>query len=169
MQTTNIIRNLRDSRLVLRDGTDPSPQQLVVPIVAGSLSWTEWTESIEVKDRGSIAAGHLRLGDEHAVTLSFSAQWSQLIGKAADAGEPLQLYEFLTFAGGANLVSTSSPGEQQTLTLEFIIADPTAQRSERIRFENVYRETLSLLEGDPLNQIQFTGKSFATSPIVNRL
>lgn len=168
MATTNMIRTFRDGKLTLRDGTSPTPQSIVVPMSDGSFSWTEWSETIEVADRGSLNGGHLRKGFDHPVTLSFNANWTQLIGKSHDDATPLQLYEFITFADGTDVVSTSQPGEQSTLTFEFEIRDPANMVCEKIIFSKVYRETLSLLEGDPANQIRFTGKSSVASPAIVR-
>ena len=168
MAVTNVVRNLRDAELVLRDGTSGTPLTLTVLLDEGDLSWTERVNTIEVKDRGSIADGHLRKGDEESVSLSFSAKWTQLIGKSADSGDPLQVYEFLTFASGTAVQSTSGDGEQETLTLEFTVLDPAGIANEKITFNKVYRETLTMSEGDEYNLISFTGKDFEVSPTVGR-
>jgi len=77
------------------------------------------------------------------VQLSFSAKWAQLIGKSANSADPLQLYETLMFASGAGLTSTSSAGQQNTLTFEFTVIDPSGTASEKIVFTKVYRESLN--------------------------
>jgi len=92
-----------------------------------------------VKDRGSIAAGHLRKGEDESVQLSFSAKWAQLIGKSANSADPLQLYETLMFASGAGLTSTSSAGQQNTLTFEFTSSIPPGPRVKRSCSEGVPR------------------------------
>ncbi len=169
MAVTNLVRNLRDAELVLHDGTQPTSQSLTVVLDEGDLTWTERVNTIEIKDRGRIAGGHLRKGDEASVSLSFSAKWTQLIGKGADGADPLQLYEFLTLASGTGVASTSADGEQETLTLEFRVIDPAGVASEKVVFEKVYRETLSLSEGDEFNVISFTGKAFVVAPVVSRV
>ncbi len=148
MAVSNLVRNLRDAELVLRDGASPTALSLAVLLDEGDLSWTEKVNTIEIKDRGKISGGHLRRGDDESVSLSFSAKWTQLIGKAASSGDPLQLYEFLTFASGAGIKSTSADGEQETLTFEFTILDPAGVASEKVTFSKVYRESLSMNEGD---------------------
>ena len=169
MAVSNLVRNLRDAELVLRDGASPTALTLAVLLDEGDLSWTEKVNTIEIKDRGKISGGHLRRGDDESVSLSFSAKWSQLIGKAASSGDPLQLYEFLTFASGAGIKSTSADGEQETLTFEFTILDPAGVASEKVTFSKVYRESLSMTEGDDYNLITFSGKAFVTSPSVARV
>ncbi|WP_459555397.1 hypothetical protein [Lacunimicrobium album] len=169
MAVTNLVRNLRDAEMVLKDGTTPTALSLVVLLDEGDLSWTERVNTVEVKDRGSIAAGHLRRGDDESVAISFTAKWTQLIGKSASSGDPLQLYEFLTFASGTNLVSTSSAGQPETFRLEFTVTDPAGVASEKIVFGKVYRETLRMSEGDEYNVISFTGRDFEVKPVVSRV
>ncbi len=169
MAISNLVRNLRDAELVLRDGSSPSPLTLTVVLDEGDLSWTERQRTIEVKDRGRIAGGHLRKGDEESVSVSFSAKWTQLLGRAVTPGDPLQLYEFLVFASGSGVQSTSATGEQNTLTFEFTVQDPAGIASEQVIFEKVYQESLSMSEGDDYNVIHFTGRAFMRRPLVNRL
>lgn len=163
MAATQLTRNLRDGELKLIDGNGTS---LTVVLDDGDLSWTETVNTIEVKDRGSIAAGHTRPGDDESVELSFTAKWTTLIGAAAD---PLGLYEFLTVSSDAGLVSTSTAGEQQTLTAEFTVTDPGGGGAERITFPKVYRESLTMSEGDDANRIAFAGRAFITQPAVERI
>lgn len=167
MPVSTLTRNLRDGELILKDGSDPA-QSLTVLLDEGDLTWTERQRTIEVKDRGSIAAGHTRKGDEESIALSFTAKWTQLLGKSDDDADPLQLYEFLMFVSGADVVSTSSDGEQDTLQLEFTIVDPAGAASEKVVFAKVYRESLTLREGDDYNTIAFTGRNFEVRPSVSR-
>ncbi|SFH68466.1 hypothetical protein [Planctomicrobium piriforme] len=164
MAVSQLVRNLRDGELLIKDG---GSKELTVLLDQGDLSWTQRQQTIEVKDRGSIAAGHLRKGDEEAVAISFSARWTQLIGDGAE--DPLQLYELLTFRSGAGVTSTSTAGQQETLTFEFTVVDPAGAASEKIVFSKVYRESLTMSEGDEANVIAFTGKAFQTAPTVSRL
>ena len=168
MAISNVTRNLRDGELVIRDGSE-TPLTLTVILDEGDLTWTQRQRTIEIKDRGSIAQGHTRKGDEESISISFSARWTQLLGKAANAADPLQLYEVLTFASGTEITSTSAAGEQDTLTFEFTVMDPAGVASERITFEKVYRESLTLSEDNEANLISFTGRAFTTSPVITRV
>lgn len=168
MAVTNLVRNLRDGELVIKDGSTPA-KSLTVLLDEGDLSWTERTRTIEVKDRGSIAAGHTRRGNDESISLSFSAKWTQLLGKSASGADPLQLYELLTFAGGTGAASTSGAGQQQTLQFEFTVTDPTGAASEKVTFGKVYRETLTMSEGGDYNVISFTGRDFEVAPVVARV
>jgi hypothetical protein len=168
MATSQISRNLRDGELVISDGSIP-PLTLTVVLDEGDLTWTQRQRTIEVKDRGSIAAGHLRKGDDESVQLSFTARWTQLIGKSALETDPLQLYETLMFASGTGVTSTSGAGQQETLTFVFTVVDPAGVAGETITFSKVYRETLTLSEGDDANLIAFSGRAFETSPTVSRV
>lgn len=169
MSVSTITRNLRDGELVIRDAATPTPNSLTVVLDEGDLSWTVRSSTIEVLDRGSISAGHTRPGDDESTVLSFTARWTQLIGHAASPADPLQLYEFLMFLSGTDAVSTSPAGEQNTLQFEFTVLDPAGVASEKITFSRVYRESLSLSEGDASNLIAFSGRSFETSPAVTRI
>lgn len=168
MPISQLTRNLRDGELVIRDGSNP-PLTLTLLLDEGDLTWTQRQRTLEIKDRGSIAAGHTRQGDDESVALSFTARWTQLLGRTVNAADPLQLYEMLMFADGSGVVSTSSPGEQQTLTLEFTVRDPAGVASERVTFEKVYRESLTMSEGNEANLIAFSGRAFQTAPTVSRL
>ncbi len=168
MSITNLVRNLRDGELVIKDGSSPA-KSLTVLLDEGDLTWTQRVRTIEVKDRGSIAAGHTRKGDDESVSLSFSAKWTQLLGKSANSADPLQLYELLTFASGLGLTSTSGEGQQDTLQFEFTVTDPTGAASEKITFAKVYRENLTMSEGADYNVIAFTGRDFEVSPVVTRV
>ena len=48
------------------------------------------------------------------------------------------------------------------------MADPQGGGAETITFNQVYRQTLTMSEGDDANRIAFAGRSFATQPIVAR-
>ena len=168
MAVTNLVRNLRDGELVIKDGTSGTPLSLIVLLDEGDLSWVNRTNKIEVKDRGSISQGHTRKGDDESVSISFSAKWTQLIGKSASSSDPLQVYEMLMFTSGTNVVSTSSDGEQDTLQFEFTVVDPTGTASEKITFRKVYRETLTMSEGDEFNVINFSGRDFEAEPLIER-
>jgi hypothetical protein len=168
MATSQVTRNLRDGELVIEDGS-AAPLALTVILDQGDLSWTQRLRTVEVKDRGSIAAGHLRKGDDESVQLSFTARWTQLIGKSANPADPLQLYETLTLAPGSGVISTSGAGQQDTLKFEFTVVDPAGVASEKIVFSKVYRESLTLSEGDDANVIAFSGRSFETAPQITRV
>ena len=157
---SHLTRNLRDGELTIRDGADAS---LTVVLDDGDLSWTETLNTIEVLDRGSIAAGHTRPGPEASVELSFTAKWTVLAG---GSGDPMGLYETLSFARDG-LVSTSAAGEQQTLTLEFRVADPAGGGAETVTFEKVYRQSLTMSEGEDANRIAFAGRAFTPRPAVS--
>ncbi|MEW4490976.1 hypothetical protein AB1L42_23045 [Thalassoglobus sp. JC818] len=167
MAISNITRNLRDGELTIRD--DGAAGAITVLLDEGDLTWTERRNTIEIKDRGSIAGGHTRNGDDESVTLSFTAKWTQLVGYSVASVDPRQLYEFLTFQPGAGVESTSPQGEQQTLTFEFNVIDPAGEASERVTFHKVYRETLTMSEGEQANLISFNGRAFQTSPLIERL
>ena len=160
-------RNLRDGELTLVDGAGTS---LTVVLDDGDLSWTETLATLEVLDRGSLAGGHTRPGDDVPVDLSFTAKWTQLIREIPTGGGtpgPFGLYEFLTVSG--DVESTSGEGEQATITLHFTVVDPAGGATERVTFDRVYRQTLTMSEGEDANRIAFAGRSFRPRPTIERL
>lgn len=167
MAVSNISRNLRDGELIIKD--NGAAGSVTVLLDEGDLTWTQRQSTLEIKDRGSITNGHTRRGDQESVTISFSAKWTQLIGHAENVADPHQLYEFLSFYPGAGVGSTSSAGEQETLTFEFTVLDPTGVASEKIIFSKVYRESLTMSEGEDANLIAFTGRAFQVAPTIERL
>lgn len=169
MPISTLTRNLRDGELVIKDGSSPTRQSLTVLLDEGDLSWTLRQRTIEVKDRGSVAAGHTRKGDEESISLSFTAKWTQLLGASANDADPLQLYEFLTFAEDAGVISTSGEGQQDTLRFEFTVTDPAGVASEKIVFSKVYRESLTMAEGEQSNTLSFTGRDFEPLPTIERI
>ena len=167
MAISNISRNLRDGELVIKD--NGAAGAVTVLLDEGDLTWTQRQNTIEIKDRGSIADGHTRRGDQESVSISFSAKWTQLIGNAVNVADPHQLYEFLSFYPAAGVASTSATGEQETLTFEFTVLDPTGVASEKIVFSKVYRESLTMSEGEEANLIAFTGRAFQVAPSIERI
>ncbi len=168
MPTTPLTRNLRDGELVIKDGSTP-PQSLTVLLDEGDLSWTHTQQTIEIMDRGSITSGHTRPGDDESTQLSFTAKWTQLIGKSHNTADPLTLYETLMFQPGAAVASTSRDGEQKTLTFEFTVNDPAGAAHEKIVFTKVYRDSLTMSEGEKTNLIAYSGRAFSTAPTVSRI
>jgi|GEM_PF-1831486 len=169
MSVTNVVRNLRDGQLTIKDATSGTPQSLTVFLDEGNLNWSQTTRTIVVTDRGLLSTGHTRKGNEQPLKISFSAKWTQLIGKSNNPSDALQLYEFLMFLTGANIVSTSSAGEQETLLFEFTITDPSGTASEKITFGKVFRDTLTMSERNTANLISFVGRDFASSPVIQRV
>ena len=153
--------HLSSGRRLLRPSDDPAGAARAL-VLRRELAGVDRT-------RGSIAAGHTRRGDEESIAISFTAKWTQLLGKSASGADPLQLYELLMFASGAGPASTSRDGEQDTLRFEFTILDPAGVASEKVTFEKVYRETLTMSEGNEFNLISFSGRDFEVAPTVERI
>lgn len=166
MGVSVITRNLRDGTLKIVDGSG-TPQELTLTLDSGDLAWVERKNTVEVLDRGEL--DHTRQGDKMPCLVRFSARWSQLLGKSNDAGDPLQLYEFLNALSGTGVVSTSNTGEQFTLKFAFTVTDPKSSFDEQITFAKCYHEQLRLGEGDDANLIEYQGKDFETQPTIARV
>lgn len=169
MAVTNISRSLREGSLVIKDGTTPTSQSLVLRIDEGDLSWVVRSRTVPILGRGTVNGGHVRKGIEEPMAVSFSARWTQLVGKSVNSADALQLYELLMFVSGANVVSTSPAGQQETLRFEFTLNDPSGVAGEKVTFGKVFRESLTLSEGSKYNQIHFSGHCFETQPMIERI
>lgn len=161
---SNLTRNLRDGALVIKDGSG-TPKSLTLLLDEGDLSWTETLDTKEISDRGVL--DHTRPGNEVSCQMDFSVKWTQLISKTVSSGQDYVVYEFLNNIGGG-LTSTSGTGQQFTTKHEFTVADPAGVRGELITFAKVFKNTLTLGEGDEYNTIRFSGRDFETKPVITR-
>lgn len=69
--------NLRQGVIKIKSG-DATPLSKTAAFTEGDLTWTRTKNIIQVKNRGKLRSsqgGHLRKGDEEAVTFSFSAKF----------------------------------------------------------------------------------------------
>lgn len=162
-----ITRNLRDAVMVILDGSG-SPKTLTLVLDEGDLSWQNSKSTIEVLDRGVLH--HTRPGDEVSVSLSYSAKWTQLIGRAYTASEGDFLYEMVNNTG-SKYTSVAAAGEQFCLIHRFTINDPksASNTSEQVQFNKVYMETCECSEGDEYSVVNFSGRDFETAPTVTRV
>lgn len=163
---SNLTRNLRDGELVLKDGGG-TPKTITLVLDEGDLSWTETSDTKEILDRGRISGGHTRPGNDVSCQMDFSTKWTQLIQKTVSSSLDYVVYEFINNIGGG-LTSTSGTGQEFTLKYEFTVDDPEGLRGELITFAKVFKNTLSLGEGDEYNTIRFSGRDFETKPTITR-
>lgn len=161
---SDLTRNLRDATLELNDGAG-SPAELEVILDSGDLSWTETLDTKEVSDRGVLH--HTRPGNQQTCQMDFSAMWTQLILHTVSSAEDYTIYEMINNVGGG-LTSTSGTGQQFTLKYIFTVDDPAGVRGEVITFAKVFKNTLTLGEGDEYNTIRFSGRDFETKPTITR-
>ena len=166
MAVSSISRNLRDGNIVVSDGDSPA-NSISISLDSGDLRWTVRQQTIEVVDRGQLA--QTRPGDEQPVDVEFTAGWTQLADLSTGGATALQLYEMLTFAAGAGVVSTSPAGQQNTLTIVFTVTDPAGGASETITFAKFYHRFVEPREGDRRNVIRVVGRAFITAPAVARI
>lgn len=164
---TTLTRNLRDGEVIIKDGTG-SPKSLTLILDEGDLKFDVPTNTIEVKDRGSIADGHTRKGDEEAQPISYTVKMRELLGKSISAGESYAFYEFINNHGSL-LTSTSQVGEQFTLSHQFTVVDPQGARTEKITFGKVYKRSMNVAEGSDYNTISYDGVNFQAEPAIVRV
>lgn len=92
------VMDLKDIVLTLVDGASPTPNELEIYFDEGNLTFTTKQNVEYKKNRGRLAGGSVRLGDEEALEVSFSGRFSKI---KSDTGEDVSPYEFLTKTGAA--------------------------------------------------------------------
>lgn len=164
MAFTRVARNLRDSELVIEDGTTPTPLACAVTLEEGDVSWTETNEPILIYDRGVL--DHARPGTEVPCEVSFSAMWTQFIQFTVDSSDPIVPYEILNNLENA---FTSTIEGIYANRFEFTVTDPEGVASELITFSSVVKTSLECTEGDEFNTLSFSGQHLDERPTITRV
>lgn len=156
-------RNLRHGSLILRDGTTPTANQLIIPIQDGDLDFTITYPTFIVKNRGKI--DHKRTGDETEIDIKFSfkfEQWSY----ASGASTGVSPVDALTKKGGAaTWVSTGPSCGPYSIDLVFQVTNPcNAAEYEQLVFTAFNVESLNFKEGSEFDMVSVSGKSLSFEP-----
>ena len=148
-------RNLRHGILIIRDGTTPTPSELIIPIMDGDLDFTITKPTFIVKNRGKI--DHKREGDETEIDIKFSFKFEQW--QHANANTGISVPDALLQKGGASAWVSSGPScGPFAVDLVYRIVDPcNANNYEQLVFEAFNPETLNFKEGSEFNTINVTG------------
>ena len=167
MAVNNCNRTLRDGSLTINDGSE-TPKSMTLSLDQGDLSWTETKTVVKTLNRGKIAGGCIRPGNEENVTLSFTTAWTQLLGYTEDAQDPSFLYEMLNNIGDT-YTSTFANDCLYTLEFVFTVSPCGGVGAEVITFAYVYHTSLTMAEGDDSNTISFDGEDWELRPTVERV
>jgi len=161
---TNVVRNIQNGSLVIKDGSG-TPKSCTVAC-SGNLKWSLSKTLVEVPCRGTI--DHRREGNVVGFTVSFDAAWYQLISKTANSGDPVSVYEILTNQGS---YFTSTEDGAYCLDIEFTVADPntTNGNDEKIVFPDVFIEKVDCSEAEDKNMISFSGRGKVYAPTITRV
>ena len=156
-------RNLRHGKLLIRDGTTPTPFVLEIPISEGDLDFTITYPTFLVRNRGKI--DHKRTGDETEIDIKFSfkfEQWSY----ASGAGTGVSPVDALTKKGGASAwVSTGPSCGPYSIDLMFRVENPcNAAEYEQLVFPAFNVDSLNFKEGSEFDMISVSGKALAFEP-----
>lgn len=158
---TNCPRNLRDGIVALLDGTTPTANFLVIPVMDGNVSFTEHTPKAAVMNRGHLYSK--RSGNEQEVDLTFEftfTQWAFASGSATG----VSVRDALNKTGGASAWVSSDPSACNVYAVDVVmqINDPEDEtKAEFLTFKKVSADNIKFQEGDP-NKCTFTGKAFTT-------
>ena len=157
------VRNLRDGTITIKDNV---AETLTIVCEEGDVAWGETSDIKLIKDRNRLS--HMRMGEEEAVSLSFSVHYKYSVAQGA---EPLSPYEVFHQQDGASAwVSTNICGDVFTVDIKFVMADPcvVGAKNETILFRRVPLPGISFEEGDESNTMSFDGIAFVTAPSVYR-
>ena len=157
-------RNLRDGQLVIIDATPVTPNELIVELDQGDLSFTETNVVQTIKNRGILH--HRRVGDEEELELSFTVkfvQWSYNNGAATG----ISVTDACMGRGGASAwVSTDETCAPFSVDIQFRVADPCNPGSfEVLTFVKCTAFVFAFREGDDMDTLAVTCRSLSSTPV----
>lgn len=169
MATTpgDVTRNLRDGTLYVQDNGD---NEVELDLDEGDLSVKWGNEDRLVKNRGSVANGHFRAGDEEPVEVTFTAKVSKIVADdtslGGSDGNP-SAYNALRQTGPASgWSSCGDSGEPYLCRLVFKLANPdTSGRREVITIDKFREETVEFSEGEEYDTLAFSGRARIAAPV----
>jgi hypothetical protein len=158
--------DLKDCTVTFKDGTG-TPLTVTAVVGEGNFQWTEKRNIEYHKDRGKLATGLVREGDEEPVDVSFEFVFDYLTTKAADA--TIELDEMIKGAtnGTSTLVSTGDACEPYACDIVINREPPAGCGDDELytfaefRYENI---SYDLRAGT----ISCTGTCNITAPTVAR-
>lgn len=162
------VRNFRDGKLIIQDGTPSTPNQLEILGAEGDFNFTEVENTNIIMSRGKIAGR--TTGDEEALSITFSfkfEQWSYEAGEGVDpAIYGISPVDALKQRGGAAAwVSTAACGPYSVdLILEIDNACGGVGK-EVLTFQKFHADSIDFSEGDEFNTISVTGTALVSSPV----
>lgn len=163
------VRNLTHGTLKIKDGTSPTPNELVIPIMEGNLSFEEKHEAHVIKNRGRLE--ELSQGSEEAIMIDFDFTFERWEGKPS-SGIP-SVPDALMLRGEASGWTTTNPNKinsPKTTTLEFTIADVEGTGggyNEVLTFALFSVDSFPFKEGQDANKVSVKGKSLQAIPVVD--
>lgn len=165
----NVIRNMTNGSLKIKDGTTPTPLEITIPVMEGDFSWTETDEARTVMNRGTLHSFANPL--EEPMTVSFTVKFCEYRGNT-NTNVPSPVDALKQRGEAAAWVSTTGCGPYTT-DLEFTITKPSPctdanEQSEVLDFPQFHADTITFEEGEDFNTITVEGKCLATKPTSTR-
>jgi hypothetical protein len=157
-------KNLRDGKLIIKDGTTPSANELEVKFIdEGSLSWDEAHNYQNDMDRGVLKGR--RPGDEEECKVSFGVKYTAYQAEAGDSEATVP--DALKKKGkAAAWTSTRDSHEPHAVDLVFKVLHKDKNKYEVITFPDFALQKISVNEGDDKNVIEVEGGALAVEPTV---
>jgi len=168
MAVSTIVKTKRDGTLTIKDGTSPTPLELVIAYEAGDLSVTVPGPGVNAfLDRGEFGATpSLRYGDDQPCTFTFTAY----LRHPTDASDEV-LLDLLTQSGqiGTNWNSTlDASGNAEVLAVQMVWTIEGTDHGDSADYSITLNHcvvTGTVSEGDP-SQIQVQGTAYDVFPTV---
>ena len=164
-------RDLRDATVTIRDATSPTPLSVVLKMGSGNITWTEQTPTEYEAEKGSIANGTVRKGDEVPVEVNLTGQWIDALSVSGD-GESITAYELLKRKGNASSALSTGADVCEPYAVEIEVAfvpictGGTTKKAERVVFNEFRQENVQF---DPqAGTITVSGKSKELAPTYDR-
>lgn len=133
-----VLIDIKRSVIRFKDGTSPTPNELLVKVGEGNLTWTENRTIEYILDRGLI--DEVREGDEVPVDVSFEFNWEYVTGSATSGALPTPV-DALKGTGNASSWLSSDPDQCAPYAVDVeVLYEPQCRKSAGIDNE---RTTLS--------------------------
>jgi len=164
-------KDLRNATLTIRDATTPTPLSTVVKIGTGNITFTENYPMEYETDRGSIANGTVRRGDDVPVEVNVTCTWFEILSEATDLPLVYTPKELLRGEGRAVAAISvgADPCEPYACELELLLeveCATGARKDEKIVFDEFRVESCAF--DVSAGTLVFSGKSKQISPSVTR-
>lgn len=153
--------NLKKATVTLIDGTPTTPKTLEFKMGEGNLTFSIKRNLEYLRNRGRLAGGEIREGDEEPCEVSLQGRFNHV---RSSSGDPVTVTEFLTKTGNASAhTTTGSACEPDAVNIQVDLDyDCAGIEDERLLFTEFRYEEIG---GDfQSGQLDVSGKSNEVMP-----
>jgi hypothetical protein len=139
--------DIKNTELKLQDGTTPTPNEIIIKVGEGNLTYSENRTIEYTLDRGRI--DEVREGDEVPMDVSFDLLWEFITGNTDSAGVPPTVEDVLKNQNNASTWISSDPDTCRPFAVDVLVenvpvcgAGSPTQEQEFITLPDFRYETL---------------------------